>query len=97
MGLAARVMDAIIKGLETRGYDVRLKEQLAEGQIHGESLRFGLSEDLETQKREQEDDTPTGRKLRRDQTAPKALQIGEAFRCPGLDRRRKAGEPAASP
>jgi len=57
---ALRIMDAIIKGLETRGYDVRLKEQLAEVQIHGESLRFGLSEDLETQKREQDDDNLEG-------------------------------------
>ena len=46
-------MDALVKGLETRGFDVGLKEQFIEVQIHGESLRFGLSEDLETQKREQ--------------------------------------------
>ena len=43
-------MDALIKGLEARGFKVGLKEQLVEVQIHGKSLRFGLSENLETRK-----------------------------------------------
>ncbi len=52
---ALRIMDALIKALLKRGFEVQMNEKLVEVRIHGENLSFGLSEDLVTKKVQPDD------------------------------------------
>ncbi len=45
---ALRIMDALLKGLETRGYVVGLSDKGVEIKMLDVALRFGISEELET-------------------------------------------------
>jgi hypothetical protein len=52
---ALRIVDALIKGLLERGFEVSQEDGSVKVQIHGECLGFGISEDVITQKTQPED------------------------------------------
>ena len=47
---ALRIMDALLKGLLERGFEVSQRDNLVEAQIHGECIEFGISEVIITNK-----------------------------------------------
>lgn len=52
---ALRILDALIKGLIDRGYEVGQNDGLIRVQIHGELLEFGISEEVITKKTQPRD------------------------------------------
>ena len=52
---ALRIMDSLIKGLIARGHEIDLKKGVVLVRIEDESLGFGISEELMTQKNEPKD------------------------------------------
>ena len=52
---ALRIVDALLKGLVERGFEVSQEDGSVKVQIHGECLGFGISEDVITQKTQPKD------------------------------------------